>query len=306
MSNLKEIGIILNPAAGKGRAGKMRTNLVESLRKRKIPFELEVTKNAGHAKTIAQQMSKEKDVIIAIGGDGTVNEVLPGIMGSDSTLAVIPVGSGNDFNKVIGIPQKIDQALDAIFKGKQRLSDVGEVIYWNMYGEKRKRYFINTLGMGLDAEIASETKQISFLRGLPLYLWAAIKALSKHSSIEFTIREKTNQKTEKAFFICAGNGCFEGGGFKILPNARQNDSLLDICVLRAATLLKAIKILPSIIKGTHERNPEVSMWKTSEITIETKKPFILHGDGEIFEKEVIKAQITIAKEKVRIRYPVVK
>jgi diacylglycerol kinase (ATP) len=303
MSNLKGIGIILNPAAGKGRAGKMRTNLVESLRTRKITFELEVTKNAGHAKTIAQQMSDEKDVIIAIGGDGTINEVLPGVIGSNSTLAIIPIGSGNDFNKVIGIPQELDQALNAIFKGKRRLSDIGEVIYWNKYGEKRKRYFINTLGMGLDAEIASETKQISFLRGLPLYLWAAIKALSKHSSIEFKIREKNDQKTEKAFFICAGNGCFEGGGFKILPNARQNDSLLDICVLRATPLLKAIKILPSILKGTHEKSPEVSIWKTKEITIESKKSFILHGDGEIFGKEIIKAQIAIAKNKVRLIYP---
>jgi YegS/Rv2252/BmrU family lipid kinase len=298
MYKQQELGIILNPAAGRGRAGNIRKRLVSCLQEKKIPFQLELTREPGHAKEIAFRMSGIFKTIVAAGGDGTVNEVVSGIVGRKDTIAILPIGSGNDFSKVIGISKKIDHAIDAIIIGTRKLLDLGKVSYWNRWGEKKERYFINTIGMGLDAEIAKETKQIKFLRGLPLYLLAAIKALQKHSPNEYKITDDNMRKVERAFFICTGNGCFEGGGFKLLPNAKPNDSLLDICILGVMPIHKAIGIVPKLIKGTHENLAKVSMWKSRKFSIEGKNTFILHGDGEIFDENTIRAEVKLAPSQI--------
>ncbi|MGD0590016.1 MAG: diacylglycerol kinase family protein [Bacteroidota bacterium] len=303
MYKQQELGIILNPAAGRGRAGDKRKELIFCLQKRKIPFQLELTREPGHAKEIAFRMSEIFETIVAAGGDGTINEVVSGVVGRKATIAILPLGSGNDFRKVIGISRKIDHAIDAIIDGKRKLLDLGKVRYWNHWGEKKERYFINTLGIGLDAEIAKETKQIKFLRGVPLYLLAAIKALQKHSPNEYKITEEKTTKVERAFLICAGNGCFEGGGFKLLPNANPNDSLLDICILGVMPIHKAISIIPKLINGTHENLQKVSMWKSKEFTIEANNAFIIHGDGEIFEENTLRAEVKLAPIQISFMIP---
>ena len=299
----QELGIILNPAAGRGRAGEIRNRLVSSLQEKKIPFQLELTRGPGHAKEIAFQMSENFKTIVAAGGDGTVNEVVSGIVGRTATIAILPIGSGNDFSKVIGISGKINDAIDAIMSGRRKLLDLGKVNYWNDNGEKKERYFVNTLGLGLDAEIAKETKQIKFLRGLPLYLLAAMRAIQKHSPNEYKITEAKMSKVERAFFICIGNGCFEGGGFKLLPNANPSDSLFDICILREMPIHEAIRIIPKLINGTHENLQKVSIWKSKKFVVEAKNTFVLHGDGEVFEENTIRAEVKIASNRINFIIP---
>jgi YegS/Rv2252/BmrU family lipid kinase len=303
MNKQQEIGIILNPAAGRGRAGDVRKRLIYCLQEKKIPFQLELTRGPEHAKEIAFRMSNIFKMILVAGGDGTVNEVVSGIVGRKAAIAILPIGSGNDFSKVIGIPKKIDHVIDVIINGTKKLMDLGKVRYWNQYGEKKERYFINTLGMGLDAEIAKETRQIKYLRGLPLYLLAAIRAIQKHCPNEYAITEDNKTKIERAFFICLGNGCFEGGGFKLLPNANPNDSLLDICILRTMPIQKAIGIVPKLIKGNHENLSEVSIWRTKSISIEGKNTFTLHGDGEIIEENTRRAEVKIVPSRINFIVP---
>jgi diacylglycerol kinase family enzyme len=165
MYKQKKLGIILNPAAGRGRAGDMRERLISCLQEKKITFQLELTRKSGHAEEIAFRMSENFETIVAAGGDGTINEVVSGIVGKKAAIAILPIGSGNDFNKIIGMSRKLDHAIDIIINGSKKLMNLGKVIYWNKQGGKKERYFINTLGMGLDAEIAKETKQIKFFRG---------------------------------------------------------------------------------------------------------------------------------------------
>jgi diacylglycerol kinase (ATP) len=298
MSMKQKIGIILNPVAGRGHAKSTLGRIIKSLRERKITFELELTKGPAHAKDIAARMSKYSETIVAAGGDGTVNEVVSGIVGKRTAIAILSIGSGNDYSKVIGVSKKMDQVIDAIINNKRKLMDLGKVVYWDQNGNKKERYFVNTLGMGLDAEIAKETKRIKYLRGLPLYLLAALKAIKKHHPNNYKITEDKKTKDAQAFLICAGNGCFEGGGFKLLPDARPNDRLLDVCMLGVMPIHKAIKIVPKLINGTHETLQEVSIWKTKRLKIKAKNPFILHGDGEIFEENVVEVDINMAQSKI--------
>ncbi|MBN1397979.1 MAG: diacylglycerol kinase family lipid kinase [Bacteroidetes bacterium] len=298
MSEKKGLGIILNPAAGREHALHVKNHLIDFLRKRSMPFQLELTNHPGHAVELANRMSKNYETLVAAGGDGTVNEVVSGIVGKQTTIAILPIGSGNDYSKAMGISHKLDQALDIIFCNKRKLMDLGKVIFWDDSGNKKERYFVNTLGMGLDAEIARETKQIKYLRGLPLYLLAALKAIRKHCPNEYSITDTNKRMNTRAFLVCAGNGCFEGGGFKLLPNAKADDGLLDICTLGAMPITKALRILPRLINGKHENLPEVEMWRTKKIKIDAKDPFVLHGDGELFSLNAVKAEISVAKNRI--------
>jgi len=294
----RALGIILNPAAGRGQAYSIKNRLVTYLREKNIPFHMELTKGPEEAIKIAARMSDCFDTIVAAGGDGTVNEVVSGITGRQTSIAILPIGSGNDYSKVMNMPRKLDHAIEAILNKKKKLMDLGKVIYWNQYGDKNERYFVNTLGMGLDAEIAKETMQIKYLRGLPLYLLAALKAIRKHCPNEYKIIDHNKTTTARAFLICAGNGCYEGGGFKLLPDAKADDSLLDICTLGAMSIYKALSIIPKIIAGKHGNLDEVTLWKTKKLKIEAKNSFVIHGDGEVFTQNAIRAEISIAKIKI--------
>ena len=303
MFNLPKLGIILNPTAGRGRALNIEKQLVDYLRYRKIVFQLEKTNRPQHATDLSSQMCKELDIIVAMGGDGTVNEVAAGVTGSTASLALLPIGSGNDFNRVVGIPQKMNLAIDTIISGSKRLIDLGRVVIQNSAGSTQVKHFINTLGIGIDAQIAKEVKGIKYLRGLPLYIGAAIKALRKYSPNEYSISDHGTTRKEKAYLLCAGNGIYEGGGFKMLPDANPSDSKLNICLIRKMSAWNAFPLVPKIIKGTHAHHKMISLWDSKSLRISSVEPFILHGDGEIFEEEAIEASIDLIPKAINIIIP---
>ena len=303
MFNLPKLGIILNPTAGRGRALNIEKQLVDYLRYRKIVFQLEKTNRPRHATDISSQMCKELDIIVAMGGDGTVNEVAAGVTGSTASLALLPIGSGNDFNRVVGIPQKMNLAIDTIISGSKRLIDLGRVVIQNSAGNTQVKHFINTLGIGIDAQIAKEVKGIKYLRGLPLYIVSAMKALSNYSPNAYSIFDNGTTKEETAYLLCAGNGIYEGGGFKMLPDANPSDSTLNICLIRKMSVWNALPLVPKIIHGTHGDHKMISMWDSKSITITSKQPFILHGDGEIFEENAMNVTIDLLPKAITVVVP---
>jgi len=303
MSNLPRLGIILNPVAGRGRAIKFEKHFIEYLRQKKINFQLEKTDGPQHATSLSRQICKDVDIVIAVGGDGTANEVASGLIGSTTSFAIIPIGSGNDFNRIIGIPQSVDLAIETIIAGTNKVIDLGKATIKNSTGIPQVRYFLNVLGIGIDAAIAKETKRIKFFRGLPLYLIAAIKALSTYSPNEYNIIDGDTIRTEKTYLLCAGNGIYEGGGFKMLPAADPCESKLNICLIRKMPAWKSISIVPKIIKGTHGSHKLISMWQTMSLKVIGKDPFILHGDGEIFEENAKEVTIEIIPNAINIIVP---
>jgi diacylglycerol kinase (ATP) len=298
-----KLGIILNPAAGRGRAAHAVRSIVTHLQNKKIPFQMERTNGPGHAREIAGQMKNIFDIVIAAGGDGTVNEVVGGIFGGKSALALLPVGSGNDFSRIIGMPRGIEKNIDAILHGERKPVDLGTILFWNSKGEKKKLYFVNTLGIGLDAEIADETKRIKSLRGLPLYLTAALKAICRHSPNEYRIFTETERTVERAFMVCVGNGSHEGGGFNLLPEASVHDSMLDMCLIRAMPVIKALSLIPKLVKGTHCGEKKISILRSKKFSIKSKYPFLLHSDGEVVSSDAIRADIELEKEKLSVIFP---
>jgi diacylglycerol kinase (ATP) len=303
MSYLPKLGIVLNPTAGRGRAEQIEKQIIKLLRHRNIVFQLEKTNAPLHATKLSKQLCKEYDIIVAVGGDGTINEVATGLIGSTASLAILPIGSGNDFNRIIGISKKLDEAFNTIISGTKKLIDLGSVTIKNFSGITQIKNFINVLGIGIDAQIAKETKRIKYLRGLPLYLLAAIKALSSYSPNKYIITDGDRTKEEYIYLLCAGNGIYEGGGFQMLPNANPSDSKMNICLIKKMSVLNAIPLIPRIINGTHGKHKMISMWDSKSLKVTSKEPFIIHGDGEIFEEDAMEATIDLLPNALTIIMP---
>jgi len=300
MAQINELGIILNPNAGRGKALRVEKEILNCLRKKNIKFHLEHTKEPCHATMIAKNLVNQFDIVIAAGGDGTAHEVACGVLGSKASLAYLPIGSGNDFNKIVGMPKDITNAVDLIIQGKRKQIDVGNISILNNSKRTVNAFFFNTLGMGIDATIAKEARQIKHIRGLVLYLIAAIKALTYFTPIHFSVRIDGREMNEESFLFCIGNGKFEGGGFNMVPNALPDDQVFDICLIKKMPIKQALIVIPMVIKGTHGNHKKVYMSKAKDVKLIANDPFIVHADGEIIEDQAIELEARLAKEKLSV------
>ena len=174
---------IVNPTAGKGRGGKLIEPLRKALDQRSVSYELLQTERRDHATQIAQRATGS--VVVAVGGDGTVNEIVNGLVGTDRSLGIIPAGSGNDLSKSINLPTKLHEAISVLLIGKVRPIDVGKVsCYENTglplsAGNHHERYFVNGVGVGFDAAVAERTQRIKYLSGTALYIMAVFQTLGR-------------------------------------------------------------------------------------------------------------------------------
>jgi diacylglycerol kinase (ATP) len=303
VSKNQRIGIILNPTAGRGHAGHVEKELISHFRKKKIDFQLEKTKEIGHGIALAKSMANHFNIVIAAGGDGTMNEVGTGLLGSTTALGVLPIGSGNDFNRMVGMSKNVISTIDKTLLGIKKKFDVGSLIIRNETNRVHKKFFLNTLGIGIDAEIARQARQIKHIKGLGLYLIAALRALSTYKPNRYVIKDRSSNITEDAYLICLGNGNYEGGGFKMLPNAVPDDRWFDVCLIRTMSMREALPIIPKIIAGTHSKSNKTIEWKTRKISICSEEPFILHGDGEILETNAIEINVEMAKSQLLVMMP---
>ncbi len=270
----KRYKIIANPAAGRGKASALVHRTVEAFKRRGLTFELEFTQGPRQAADIARRALKDFDVIVAIGGDGTVSEIIPGMLFSGRPLAIVPGGSGNDFIKSLSIPNKIEQAVDIIVRGRTRKIDVGRM---------NGTYFANAVGFGFDAAVNRASYSINHSkRGLLLYLCALIKTLGKFDPVPMKIVVNNETFDQETFLLTVGNGTTVGGGFKLTPHARIDDQFLDVTVIRPLALPALLWHLPKVFRGTIDRVKYAALRRTTKVTVETQGSVPIHVDGEIY------------------------
>ncbi len=270
---------IVNSTAGRGKTGKKISKLVTSLNEHKLDYEIELTKASKHATQLAlDAIKKGFHNIISVGGDGTLNEVVNGVMLSGKSeevnIGIIPEGGGNDFAANFNLSSNIDKAVDILQKFSKRKIDVGKI---------EDKYFINALGIGFDAKVAIISNSIKHLNGLPRYLVAVLKGLISLKMVEANIKCDTCTLNEPFLLLSVGNGMSTGGGFLLTPEARVDDGLLDICLIKKGNRRRVLSLLPSAIKGKHLKEPEVVIHQTRKIEITTKEPIPIYYDGELPE-----------------------
>jgi len=275
--------VILNPTANRGNMNQHRSLIHSRLAGESQADYIETTRQ-GEAQELAMQTAKEGRPVIIVGGDGSVHEVVNGILstGRRIPLGIVPAGSGNDYAwHTLKLPHDPAAAVERAFTGQLVDSDAGIV---------NGRYFVNSFSVGLDADIAvaaSWMKKIPFMSGSRLYYGTTIKQLlfgyHRCPWLKLTLDggEQASESAFKRYILMAiTNGPTYGAGFRINPTADYSDGLLDICTISYSPLPRALKLLPVVQKGEHADLPEVTFFRARSLQIESQKPVNIQMDGE--------------------------
>jgi len=287
-SNLDKWLVIVNPNAGSGKGKKDWDRISGIFSKYNIAIVPHFTEKKGAAKDLASEAANDGfRKIISVGGDGTLNEVVNGLFSqefcspSEFTIGLIPVGTGNDWGRMFGIPLMYEGAVSAIKECKVTPHDIGVVGYYS--GDvQHKNYFINIAGLGFEAVVVKKTnKQKDKGRSnQAIYFYNLLTSLFSYRNCEADIIIDGKTTTSRVFSINVGNGRFCGGGMRQTPDALPDDGLLDITVIKDMGKLEIIRSLKLLYDGTILSHPKVDGYRATNLRVETKSLLYAEADGE--------------------------
>ena len=296
--------VLLNPAARGGRNRHLRAPLAQALARAGLEAEIAETTARGNAERLARQAGARGRLVVVAGGDGTVHEAVNGLDGTGGRLAVLPLGTGNDFARALGMPRGLDDAVRALATAPTRRIDLGR-LSWTDADGAHERAFANCVGVGFDAHAAALASETKWLGGRAAYLAAVLRTLWVWRRPVVEVRVQTEAHARRAalagaagglepagseqaesepagagaapggqvdysgpLFLCeVGNGQSMGGGFFITPDARLDDGLLDVCLARHLTPRRALGLLPQTFTGRHTAAPEVTMARARRLSL---------------------------------------
>lgn len=236
-----------------------------------------------HAVTLAHQAAEMGyEMVIAAGGDGTVHEVINGLMKvpleARPRLGIVPLGSGNDFAHSQGIHKNPAEALKQIFAGQPKRIDLG--VFEIEHGERE--YFNNTFGIGFDATVTIRTRRLTHVHGFMMYLVAVLQTIAlNHEAPRMHIVTDGEEWDDETIMMVACNGPREGGGFSVVPTAVTTDGVLDYASICHVSRIMMLRLIPEVMKGTHGRFKQVRMGRFHKLQLRSEKPVNIHADGEV-------------------------
>lgn len=278
--------LIVNPISGRGSGLKHKPLLEEFFSSHKLDYELVVTENPGHATEIARKAVRDGvEVVVAVGGDGTCNEVINGLMLEMKTsqnrtrMGVIPVGRGNDFAFSMGIPVDFEQACLQYVSPKSKVIDIGQVI-GGFFPEGR--YFGNGVGIGFDAVVGFEALKLKFLTGFPSYIVAALKTIFLYFKAPRLQLDLDNEQIiDRFLMVSVMNGIRMGGGFYMAPKSDPTDRKFSLCIVNELGKFATFPVIMKFMKGTQEGDPKVRMIDSQTVKVTARDGSIpAHVDGE--------------------------
>jgi diacylglycerol kinase (ATP) len=299
---MEKIYFIVNPNAKNGSCREIWRNIEIELKNLDIAYLAFFTEYRGHAQELAESLARKAEgtsaVIAAVGGDGTLHEVVNGTASYPNiTVGFIPGGSGNDFSRGFFIPKKSADALRLIIdkrKCNPKEIDIGKI----HHDELQETYFMNNMGVGFDAAVAkdsNESRMKALLNTVSLgrlvYVYILVKKLLTFRTfpMEVTIDGKV-YKYSNAWFVTVSNQPYYGGGMKIAPAALPDDGILDITVVHRISRLKLLLVFISVFWGKHTKFQEVEQFTGKSITIESTVRVLAHADGEAIGHTPLKVQ----------------
>lgn len=313
---IKPILVIYNPVAGRGRVLQYWPQVEKALCEAGVVFEAVATKAPSDAVRLAEGATKNFFAVVGVGGDGTIHEVVNGLMrasneGETIPLGVIPLGNGDDFAKIIPPETEIGakqfdwrEAVRKIAAGNTRLFDVGKIQGGLLHPEMvaGPQYFMNGMDIGFGAQTMYNLKHIPrFLTGLTAYLTAVIMTLIDYKIPRLRIQIDNLPPFEQETTLTAiMNGRSFGSGFWVCPEASADDGLFDVLVSEAVDRLNIMRLVPSLMKGEHLHEPVLKIYRVKRIIIESAGPVAVEADGEIPYAEAKKLEIELLPKRLRV------
>lgn len=271
--------IIVNPAANSGRARSCLPPLYIALDRHGLEAQVRVSKTPDDPAAWAAEAAADGRTVVACGGDGLFHEIVNATQG-DTTLGLIPQGSGNDFARSTGIPLDLDDAVAVLAKGNTRTLDLAR-----LSGDEGDRLYACIASVGFDSVANEFANRVPILSGSALYTFAALVTLLRWRSAKFHLAldgDDSAPVDTSAWFVSAGNTSSYGGGMQVCPDADPTDGVLDVTMLGDVTRIGFLKVFGKLFDGTFTRQPPVRSWRTERLRISADRPLPVYADGERF------------------------
>lgn len=264
--------LLVNPAAGAGRASELLPAVEQALRSRRIEYRCVKTNGVEHGCSEALAAVAEGEIVVVMSGDGLVGQVGGVLADGDGVLGVIPGGRGNDLARVLEIPTEVEAAVAVLTEGAVRRIDVGEA---------NGRRFLCIASCGFDSDANRIANEAKWIRGPLVYLYAALRALVAWKPARFTLTLDGERHEFRGYSVGAANSRAYGGGMFAAPDAELDDGLLDVVTTGQMGKFRFLsRVLPRVFKGTHVELPEMSVYRAAEVRIAADRPFALYADGD--------------------------
>jgi YegS/Rv2252/BmrU family lipid kinase len=288
IQDLQEWLVIVNPNAGNGKGRKDWMKISSILKRSGINYKELFTERKGHAIELSKEgIEAGYRKFLCVGGDGTLNEIVNGVFDhdlcstKDVTLGLVPVGTGNDWGRMFGIPLDYEGAIKIIKEAKLMLHDIGVVSYYNG-NEKGKRYFINIAGLGFESVVVKRTnaQKDKGRSGKAIYFYNLLMSLLSYKNTNAEIIIDGTKIYAKIFSINVGNGRYCGGGMRQTPNAIPDDGILDVTVIKEMGRLEIIMNLNLLYNGTILDHPKIDGYTCKNVKISSEMKLFAEADGE--------------------------
>lgn len=286
--------LVINPTAGRGKGRILAERIQQLLRESGLEFGSHYTRQPREGIDLVHRLAETHGHILVAGGDGTWFEAVNGAMRTPQRprLGLIPIGTGNDFAKMLGFGNDWRAACHRIAAGHTRAVDIGRC---------NQDYFANGAGIGFDAQVSREARRIRYLRGNAVYLLAVVRTLLlRYATPEVTIEHDTGTLQQTITLVAAANGRCYGGVFHIAPDAEIDDGYLELVCARGLGRLHILRLLPKVLAGRHIGDPAITTLRTRQVTIRSTVPLPLHLDGEVIADEATHLDIGILPRALKI------
>jgi YegS/Rv2252/BmrU family lipid kinase len=267
-----KFALIVNPAAGGGRAGRALADVQQELTRLGLEHRAELTRGLDHARELATAASAAGEVAVAFGGDGLVGAVAGALRHSNGVLGVLPGGRGNDLARTLGISLRPRAACGVLAGGFVRSLDLCEV---------NSKTFIVIATCGFDSDANRIANRTRLLRGNLVYAYGAVRALVTWRPATFTVTLDDNvRRTVIGYSVAAANCKSYGGGMLVAPDASPHDGLVDVVIIAHTPKLRFLALLPTVYSGAHVRLANVEVLRGAVVAISASRPFTMYADGD--------------------------
>ena len=253
------------------------------------------TEGPGHAQELAAQaVLQGAKHVVAVGGDGTVHEVANGLLcgGGDAALGVVPIGSGNDFAKLVGLYGHDPlRAVARLVTARSRRFDAGRVA-----GE----WFVNSVGFGFGPAVVKSRNRMQHLRGFLSYLVPVVQTFFRFEPIVLDVAAPGFRERGYMMMVEVCNGTTAGGSYRFAPDADPADGMMDVCLIRRVSLPRFLLAIPRVMRGTHVKMREVVIIKTAKLVVRAPEPLMLHIDGELQEPGVNECTVELERGRLNV------
>jgi diacylglycerol kinase (ATP) len=296
---------LVNPASANGSTGKRWPELAQRAAAVGLTADAVFSERQGHLGELARSAALAgTDLLVVVGGDGSVNEIVNGLAGLDRQpdVALVPRGTGWDFSRTFGIPRGIEEAAKVALSGATRVLDIGRVTYRSWDGVERVLHFANVASAGMGGAVAQRANETTkALGGKTSYLLATLAVFARWKAPVVHLTVDGERRDANMHEVIVANAKYLGGGMKMCPDAEPDDGLFDVLALGDLTKMDLVRTMPKLYNGTHLPHPKAELLRGKLVTIDSETPIPIQLDGE--QPGRTPATFEVVPAQLRLRVP---